>query len=291
MALHRYVAEEIALDCREGLMSRREALRRLGLLGLSAAAATTLLAACSDDETATPSSTTSKKAYYMLDTAPFPGPRGQLQGVFSSGNEPTKPGAVLVIHENRGLTDHIKSVVGRLAVNGYAALAVDLLSEEGGTAAVGDEGAAQAALANAPEERLLADMKGALDELEKRAPDNKLAVIGFCFGGGQVWQLLQAGEPRLAAAVPFYGPAPDAPDFSRSKQAAVLAIYGELDSRVNGSRPAAEAALTEAGLVHEVRTLPGADHAFFNDTGPRYNKAAATTAYGFMLAWFAKHLA
>jgi carboxymethylenebutenolidase len=106
-----------------------------------------------------------------------------------------------------------------------------------------------------------------------------------------VWQLLQAGEPRLSAAVPFYGPAPDAPDFSRSKQAAVLAIYGALDSRVNGTRDAAEAALEKAGLTHEMRTFEGADHAFFNDTGPRYDKEAATKAYDAMLAWFATHLA
>ena len=154
-----------------------------------------------------------------------------------------------------------------------------------------DEGAAQAALSAAPQERLTADMKAALDELEKRAPDQKLAVIGFCFGGGQVWQLLQSGETRLAAAAPFYGPAPDGADFSKSKQAAVFAVYGELDSRVNGSRPAAEAALEAAGNTHEIKTYPGADHAFFNDTGQRYNKNAATQAFTDVLAWFGKHLA
>jgi carboxymethylenebutenolidase len=95
----------------------------------------------------------------------------------------------------------------------------------------------------------------------------------------------------LAAAAPFYGPAPAAPDFSKSKQAAVLAIYGERDGRVNGSRPAAEAALQKAGNPHEIRTFAGADHAFFNDTGPRYNKDAATAAYDALLAWFGKYLA
>lgn len=219
----------------------------------------------------------------------FTGPNGQLFGTWAAATTPR--GAVLVIHENRGLTDHIKTIPPRLAAEGYSALAIDLISEEGGTAEIGDEGRAQAALTAAPEERLIADMKAGLDELARRAPGKKLATMGFCFGGGLVWRLLDAGEPRLAAAVPFYGPAPDGADFSGSKDAAVLGIYAELDSRVNGSRDAARAALEKAGNVHEIRTFPGADHAFFNDTGPRYNKAAADEAYNAVLAWFDKHLA
>jgi carboxymethylenebutenolidase len=100
---------------------------------------------------------------------------------------------------------------------------------------------------------------------------------------------LQAGETRLAAAIPFYGPAPDPADFTKSN-AAVLGIYGELDARVNASRDRAEAALTAAGLTHELRTFAGADHAFFNDTGARYNAAAATEAYQLVLDWLSEHL-
>jgi carboxymethylenebutenolidase len=103
------------------------------------------------------------------------------------------------------------------------------------------------------------------------------------------WQLLAAGEPRLAAAVPFYGPLPTDADFSGSR-AAVLAIYGELDSRVNSTRDAASAALEAAGLTHNVKTFAGADHGFFNDTGARYNEAAATEAYALVLDWFREHL-
>jgi carboxymethylenebutenolidase len=115
-------------------------------------------------------------------------------------------------------------------------------------------------------------------------------VIGFCFGGNLTWQLLAAGEPRLAAAAPFYGVPPANADFSGSK-AAVLAVYGELDSRVNATRDGAVAALEAAGLKHEVRTFQGADHAFFNDTGPRYNAAAATEAYQAVLDWFGTYVA
>ena len=217
----------------------------------------------------------------------FPGPRGELQGHFSS---PPDPGAgILVIHENRGLTDHIRSVADRLAGAGYAALAIDLVSEEGGTAAIGDEGAVGAILGGAPPERLVEDMRAGLDELERRVPDGKLGIIGFCFGGAMTWLLLDAGEPRLAAAIPFYGPAPEAPDFG-GDTAAVMGVYAELDERVNASQDRVRAALEAAGLEHEIKVYPGVDHAFFNDTGGRYDPTQAAAAWADATAWFGAHL-
>jgi carboxymethylenebutenolidase len=295
----RYLAEEIAVDHADGLIERREALRRLGLLGLSLAAASALLAACADDQsgggqpagTTPPAAapTTAGAAAVAAQEITFPGAQGRtLRGTWAAARQPR--GGVLVVHENRGLNDHIRSVAGRLAASGYAALAIDLLSEEGGTAALGGEGQATAALNQAPPERLVADLRAGLDELARRVPGGKLAVTGFCFGGGMVWLLLASGEPRLAAAVPFYGPLPDGADFSGSK-AAVLAVYGETDARVNASRDAARAALEQAGLTHEIVTYPSAGHAFFNDTGPRYNQQAAAQAYQRVLEWFGRHLA
>ena len=70
----------------------------------------------------------------------------------------------------------------------------------------------------------------------------------------------------------------------------MLGIYGALDSRVNASKPAAAAALRAAGVPHQLVTFPGADHAFFNDTGPRYNRNAAEAAYKRVLAWFARYV-
>jgi hypothetical protein len=104
------------------------------------------------------------------------------------------------------------------------------------------------------------------------------------------WLLLASGEPRLAASAPFYGPLPEGADFSGSPNAAVLGIYAERDDRVNASRDATTAALERAGLTHEIVTYPGANHAFFNDTGPRYHQAAATQAYAKVLDWFGHHL-
>ncbi|MFN8099988.1 MAG: dienelactone hydrolase family protein [Mycobacterium sp.] len=297
--LQRYIAEEIATDHADGLLSRREALRRLALLGVSASAATSLIAACAKDDAGTPAATSSSPAGtgtsapgmdHAVLTAPvtWAGPRGELQGAWAGAADPR--GGVLVIHENKGLNDWVRSVAARLAGAGYSALAVDLLSEEGGTATFTDPAQATAALGRTPPDRFVADLRSGLDELARRLPGGKYAVTGFCFGGGLTWQLLAAGEPRLAAAVPFYGPAPDDPDFAGSRQAAVLAFYGELDARVNATKAAAQRALERAGMVHELVVEPGADHAFFNDTGPRYNAAAAADAWRRLQDWLGPHL-
>jgi carboxymethylenebutenolidase len=195
-----------------------------------------------------------------------------------------------VIHENRGLTDSIRGVAGRLAGSGYSALAIDLLSAEGGTKSFSDEFEAMAALGAVAPSRFVADMKAGVTELRRRVPGRKVAAIGFCFGGGMTWLLLASKEPRLSAAVPFYGPFPDGGNLAGSK-AAVLGVYAELDSRVNASRSAARAALRKAGLKHQIATFPGVDHAFFNPTSSRHDPAAAAAAYRRMLAWFGTHLA
>ena len=200
-------------------------------------------------------------------------------------------GGILVIHENRGLNDHIRSVAGRFAAAGYAALAIDLLSEEGGTASFPGEAEVAAALsAIARPERFVQDMGAGLTELKARLGSVRLGTIGFCFGGGMVWLLLASGESRLAAAAPFYGPFPEGGDLSGAK-AAVLGVYGGLDTRVNETRDAAQTALEDAHLHHEILTFTEANHAFFNDTGARFNAPAAAEAYRRTLAWFDRYVA
>jgi carboxymethylenebutenolidase len=296
----RYLAEEIAVDHADGIISRSEALRRLALLGLSVTAASSLLAAFARNAMAgnqkAPASPAGVTSGELRDAAPVPtraitfrGPQGRrLMGAWAPARRAR--GGVLVIHENRGLDDHTRSVAGRFAASGYSALAIDLLSEEGGTGSFSDPAEATAALNGVPTERFVADMKAGITELRRRLPGKKVAAVGFCFGGGMVWLLLASKEPRLAAAVPFYGPFPENGDLSGSK-AAVLAIYAELDARVNATREAARAALRAARLRHEIVTFPGADHAFFNDTGPRYNAAAAADAYRRVLTWFGRYVA
>jgi carboxymethylenebutenolidase len=310
MALHDYLATEVGEDWADGILTRREALRRLALLGLSPAAAIALLEACAPigaspaGSNVSPSGSAVPPATAVASAEPsnaepsgadslaageaitFPGPRVELQGFLAPVDGPR--GVMLVIHENRGLNDHIRSVATRLAGDGYASLAIDLLSEEGGSETLA-QGDVQAALSRAPIQRLVADMQAGVTELGRRYPGVKAGIIGFCFGGAMVWALLDAGEPRLAAAIPFYGPAPDEPDFS-GNEAAVLGVYAELDGRVNASRDRAQAALEAAGLEHEIKTYPGVDHAFFNDTGARYNAEQAELAYADVRAWLDRYL-
>ncbi len=297
--LQRYIAEEIATDHVDGLLSRREALRRLALLGVGTAAATALIAACgAGGRKETPEATTGTAAVtapppgmdLALPTMPttWPGPTGELQGAWAQAREAR--GSVLVIHENKGLNDWVRSVAGRFAGAGYSALAIDLLSEEGGTAKFSDPAQATAALGNIPQDRFIADCNSGIAELQRRVPGKKVAAVGFCFGGGMVWRLLDTGAPQLAAAVPFYGPAPENPDFA-GNTAAVLGFYGALDGpKVNAAKDATQAALERAGLVHELIVEPDADHAFFNDTGPRYHPAAAADAWRRTLDWFGRYV-
>ncbi|TDL07388.1 dienelactone hydrolase family protein [Mycolicibacterium obuense] len=297
--LQRYIAEEIATDHVEGLLSRREALRRLALLGVSAASASALIAACADTASQAPSSSSTPAPSAQpsppgqagaLPTTPvtWAGPAGELQGAWAQADNPR--GGILVIHENKGLTDWVRSVAGRLAGAGYSSLAVDLLSGRGGTATFTDPAAATAALGERPPADMVADLQSGIAEVGRRTPGRKLAAIGFCMGGGLVWRLLDTGVPQLAAAFPFYGPTPDDPDFSRSAGVAVLGFYGALDQRVNATEPAARAALDKAGLVHELVTEPGANHAFFNDTGERFDQTAADDAWRRTLDWLVVHV-
>jgi carboxymethylenebutenolidase len=297
MAMRDYLATEVALDHAEGQLTRREALRKLGLLGLSTVAASGLLAACAGEAAppapapaspapapAAPPDYDVAAALARTEPVTFAGGTGEMSGAYAAAQDPR--GAVLVVHENKGLTDHIRAVAGRLTGDGYTALAPDLLSRAGGTAAVPD---ATAALGGIDEADLVADLRSGLTELGRRASGASLGAVGFCFGGGMVWRLLNSGPSDLAAAVPFYGPAPENPTFSGSR-AAVLGVFAEKDARVNAGRETLENALTDAGLIHELVTVPGVDHAFFNDTGPRYNRDAASQIYGRMLDWFGTHL-
>jgi carboxymethylenebutenolidase len=293
--LQRYLAEEVAEDHADGILTRREAVRRLGLLGLTASAASTLLASFATEAPAAPATHKRRRGSVVTDWAPvattpitFAGPNGTLMAAWAPAAKPR--GSLLVIHENRGLNDHIRDVAGRYAAGGYSALALDLLSEEGGTGSFPGEAEVSAALAAVPPERFDADMKAAVTELKNRVPRKGVGAIGFCFGGGMVWRLLAARERRLDAAAPYYGPFPEGGDL-RGNKAAVLGVYAALDTRVNASRDAAIAALVAARLPHEIVTFTQADHAFFNNTGARFNAQAAAEAYRRTLSWFDRFVA
>jgi carboxymethylenebutenolidase len=130
-------------------------------------------------------------------------------------------------------------------------------------------------------------MKAALGELRRRVGRKRLAAIGFCFGGGMVWNLLASGEPRLSAAAPYYGPFPMNGDLRGSRNAAVLGVYAGLDTRINDTMDEAQAALEAARMRYEIAIFQGANHAFFNDTNAeRFHVGAAAEAYRRTVGWF-----
>ncbi|MCL7455311.1 MAG: dienelactone hydrolase family protein, partial [Anaerolineae bacterium] len=197
--------------------------------------------------------------------------------------------AILVCHENRGLTPHIRDVARRLAKAGYVALAIDLLVREGGTDAL-DPDQIPALLSAAPAERHVADFAAGIDFLRSLddVEDERIGMTGFCFGGGITWRCA-VSLPELQAAVPFYGPAPDLAQVPNI-EAAVFGVYAELDSRVNAGKDALEQALVDAGITHRIKVYPGVNHAFHNDTGQRYAEAQAMQAWQDTLDWFAEHV-
>ncbi len=173
-----------------------------------------------------------------------------------------------------------------MAKAGYLALAVDLASRAGGTAEAGD---VRATLTQGPIEDRIADLDAGLAYHEEQPEYNgRLGVTGFCFGGGMTLAYA-AAQPEVRAAVPYYGPTPDAASQMSRTNAAILAQYGADDARVNAGIPALEAAL--AGTTFEARIYEGAGHAFNNDTGGSYVEEAAVAAWAATLEWFATHLA
>jgi carboxymethylenebutenolidase len=116
----------------------------------------------------------------------------------------------------------------------------------------------------------------------------KVGMVGFCFGGGVTWRIATR-MPELLAAVPFYGPHPPLEDVPNI-QAAVLAIYGERDTRINQGIPAIEEAMQQHDKTFEKIIYPNADHAFHNDTSERYNAQAARDAWASTLDWFSRYL-
>lgn len=310
----RYFVEEFYEDYREGLLSRRSFIRRLAFITGSMAATVSVmnLLGCSSAELPEPTEGVPAAEPAAAQLEPVPGaqspfsvPEGDPVAeasritFTSQGDEitgylarPVGEGvypAILVCHENRGLNPHIEDVARRFAKAGYVALALDLLSREGGTAAH-DRDEVPGLLSGAPAERHVGDFAAGLAHLQTLdfVDGERFGMTGYCFGGGITWRSAVA-IPELKAAVPFYGPAPELDQVTNIK-AAVLGVYAEQDERINASKDALDEALTAAGITHEMKVYPGVNHAFHNDTGERYVEEQATQAWQDTLAWFEQYV-
>jgi carboxymethylenebutenolidase len=168
-----------------------------------------------------------------------------------------KAPAVLVIHEIFGLTDWVRGVCDQLAALGYIAIAPDLLSGQ----AIDGIDAARAAIAQLPPEQVTADLRAVAAYARKLpAANGRLAVVGFCWGGGQAFRFA-TNEPELSKAFVFYGPGPEAADMARIK-APVYGFYAENDARIDATLPATTEQMQSAGKTFEPVTYPGAGHGF-----------------------------
>jgi carboxymethylenebutenolidase len=196
---------------------------------------------------------------------------------------------VIVIHENRGLNEHIRDVTRRIALAGYRGVAPDFLSPSGGTPS--NEDAARDAIGKLDLAKSVSDAVAIIDELSKSSRDGKVGAVGFCWGGGFVNRLAVAAGDKLDAGVPYYGPAPD-PAEAPKVEAAMLIHDAGLDDRVNRTSFPWVEALRATGKTVRFYLYDGANHAFNNDTSvERYDKAAATLAWGRTVAFFKRHLA
>jgi carboxymethylenebutenolidase len=149
--------------------------------------------------------------------------------------------AVLVIHENRGLSDWVRSVADQLAEAGYVALAPDLLSQtgpdRGGTDSFATSDAARDGIYSLPPAQVLDDLDACAAHLARlEAVDRTVAVAGFCWGGSQTFNYV-AHNPKISAAFVFYGSAPAEDDALRKIAAPVFGFYGGSDFRITGKVP------------------------------------------------------
>lgn len=221
-------------------------------------------------------------------------------------------GAVVVVQEIWGLTEHIIDVTDRFAAQGYIAVAPDLLGHIGLTPEVGQElqdlafggdeakrSAAQPRLrdtmnaARAPEFASWAvpALRAVVDLLaEQEGVDGDIGVVGFCFGGSYSFSLALA-EPRLKAAVVFYGGFPGTGD-PADLRCPVLAFYGSEDHGITDGLPELEARMTNAGADFTSRVYDGVGHAFFNDTNAQtHHPGVAADAWQRTIAFVEQQLA
>ena len=322
----RYLVEEFYDDYRAGEISRRTFIRRVAYVTGSMGTAALAMAAvgCTPSELPKAGTPIPSAAAPKASTTPTPSPTptaalipvaGAKSPLSVAENDPAvigkdvkfeqaggylampaapatggaKRAGILVCHENAGLTPHIRDVARRFAKAGYAALAVDLLTREGGTPGA-DRDKVPGMLTSAGIPRHVADFAaarkymGTVDGVDGA----RIGMVGFCFGGGVTWAA--ATEiPELKAVVPFYGPSPDIAAVPKIK-AAAFGVYAGTDARITGGKDALDAALTAAKVTHEMKVYPDVPHGFHNDTGTGWKDEQATQAWKDTLAWFAKYV-
>ena len=267
-------------------MDRRDFFTRMTLIAGGAAAAASLIASIAASPAAAAIVPPDDRRLTTREMT-FDHPAGYKAYVAEQRTRSLKP-TVLVIHENRGLNDHIRDVARRIALEGFRAVAPDMLSLSGGTPA--NEDAARDAIGRLDLARSTADAVTMLDQLAKSSRGGKVGIVGFCWGGAFVDRVAVAAGDKLDAGVSYYGPAPN-PSEAAKVQAPLLLHHAGLDDRVAQTLFPFVTALRAAGKTVTFQVYDGANHAFNNDTSAeRYNKQAADLAWGRTIRFFHKYL-
>jgi len=266
-------------------LDRKDFLKKLAIITGSTALALTVLPLLENNYV-----TAATFSDEGLDTEhiTYPGAEGEMKAFLAKPKGNKKVGCVIVIHENRGLNPHIIDVTKRVAAEGFLAIGIDALSPLGGTPADEDKGRELIGKLDA-EKNLQNYLKG-LEYLRSRKDGNgKTGCVGFCWGGGLA-NKLAVNDPKLQAAVAYYGAQPAAADVPKIKSSVML-HYGGLDERINAGIPAYEEALKQSHIDYQLFVYDGVNHAFNNNTSPtRYNETAAKLAWERTIGLFRKKL-
>ena len=284
--------EQLAANYQSGTLNRRDFLLRLSVITGSMAATHLLLEksglaqVISQHEVA---ATEDGAPQISGADADFGRGETKLTGYLAAPDGDGPYPGVAVIHENRGLNEHTRDVARRLAREGFVALAPDALARLGGTASMKDPDAARTAIGTLTSDQIIADLDAALNYLDAQPNVRKggLGSIGFCWGGAR--SFLLATNDKIKAAVVFYGSAPDTAQIAQI-QAPILGLYGATDARITSHVPQVAEMMKEAGKAYEFKIYDGAGHAFFNDTGERYNANAAADAWPRAVSFLREHL-
>lgn len=259
-----------------GVIDRRAFMERLTKLAGGATAATVLLATLQNNY-ALAGIVAEDDARLAAGLTTLPGPDGAIKTYVASLKDIAKRPAIIVVHENRGLNAHIKDIARRVALEGFIAIAPDLLSSAGGTPA--NEDTARDMIGKLDAAKAVTALVAAVAYAKGLAnASGKVGAIGFCWGGGMTNQLA-VHAPDLAAAVAYYGPQPTAADVPKIK-ASLMLHYAGKDERIGAGIAAYEAALKAAKADYQLFVYDGVQHAFNNDTNAaRYDKIAAELAW------------
>lgn len=284
--------KELIREYEEGKITRREFMRRAGAITGSLAAADGLLESLLSSSAHAAQLVDPNDPALSSTDVQYTGNAGPVFGYLTRPRAAGKYPAIIVIHANQGLNDHIRDVARRLAKEGYVALVPDFLSRHGGTKKLLSEGKRINIREMAPWQVVAEDADRGfayLRELPYVRVD-RLGVIGFCWGGEMTFAV--ATQVRgLKAVVVYYGRSPNPIDLVKNMEAPVLAHYGGKDKGVNPGIPATEEAMKRYDKSYTYKIYPGATHGFNSDIGGSGSNAeAAKEAWTRTLEFFNKHL-